>query len=123
MQGAFKNQALRDFVPRPAAGIPEGEIREHITRYSAVGDDVHRRTNDDCRNTGRFKCARNQTHGLVTDRSQGDQQGDVDVVFATVVHDRRRIRLESVSHAVKRRHTVKMLSQTAQTPLIDCRIE
>lgn len=44
-------------------------------------NDVERAADDDCRNAAVFQVASNQTHGLVADRSQGYQNGDIHFVF------------------------------------------
>ena len=52
---------------------------------------VQRTADDDCRNAAVFQVAGNQTHGLVADRSQGYQNGDIHLVFLHLTQNDRRI--------------------------------
>ena len=52
---------------------------------------VQRTADDDCRNAVVFQVAGNQTHGLVADRSQGYQNGDIHLLFLHVAQNARRI--------------------------------
>ena len=91
---ALEDVSLAGFVPRAATGIPEWEISEQETGYAAVFDDVARRADDDSSNARPFELPRDQTHGLVADGSERNEQRDVDAVFATGADDRRRVLLD-----------------------------
>ena len=44
-------------------------------------NNVQRAADDDCRNAAVFQITGNQTHGLVADRSQGNKDCDIHLVF------------------------------------------
>ena len=58
---------------------------------SDVLNNVQRAADDDCRNAAVFQITGNQTHGLVADRSQGYQTGDIHLVFLQLTQNDRRI--------------------------------
>ncbi len=74
-------------VVRSAARIAEWEIGEQETGDTALFDDITGAPNDDGGKTDLLQVAGNQTHGLVTDRSEGNQQHQVDTVLAAPATD------------------------------------
>jgi hypothetical protein len=101
------DRALHHWIIRLATGIAERKVREHETRHAALLDYVARGADDDRRNSVGLEVPGNQTHGLMTDRSERHQQRNVDIVSATKIQNRRRIFLARPSLAEVRRHAVK----------------
>ena len=62
-----------------------------VARDPNMLNDVQCAADDDCGNAAMFQVAGNQTHGLVADRSQGYQNGDIHLVFLHVTQNDRRI--------------------------------
>jgi hypothetical protein len=56
-------------------------VEEYRTRRIHGLGDGQRTGHADCGNTLRFDCAGDQSDGLVADRSDRDENGDVDFVF------------------------------------------
>ncbi len=71
-----------------------------VAGHAAMLDDVDGRPNDNCWNTVGFKVPRDQTHGLMTDGSQGHQQRDVYIVLLATPEDVRSVFFDSVALAV-----------------------
>lgn len=105
---------LASFVPWAATGVSEREISGQEARYAAVLDDVARRADDHSRNARRFERPCDQTHGLVADGSERNEQRNVNAVFATAGHDRRRVLLDGAALRVLGRCAVEMRPQRAE---------
>ena len=71
-----------------------------VARDPNMLNDVQRAADDDCWNGAMFQVAGNQTHGLVADRSQGYQNGDIHLVFLHVTKNDRRILFDGLSLTV-----------------------
>ena len=72
---------LHGRVIRHTTGITEWKILEQEPRHTALLDNVASRSNHYRRNAARFQMPCRQTDGLVTNRSQRDQDHHVDGVF------------------------------------------
>ena len=107
---AYKFELHRRIVRFPTR-IAKRKVREQKTGNTAFLNDVASGSDDDSRYAIRFQLSRNQTHGLVTHRSEGNEQGDVGLVFATTRDDLRGILLDGSTLAVICRHTMKALGQ------------
>ncbi len=90
-----------------AARITKREVGKDKARHAALFDNIARRAEDDRWDTVRFKMPGDQTHGLVTHRSQGDQQGNIDPILTTEVEHGRGILLNSLPRTIDRGHAVK----------------
>ena len=75
-----------------------------IARNTAVLDDIDGRTDDKRRDSVGFKVSRDQAHGLVADRSQRDQYGDVYFIVVAMVKYVGSIFINSVALTVFCRH-------------------
>ena len=79
------DRSLHHRVIRLAARVAEGEVREHEAGDPALLDDVPGRADYDGRQAIRFKVSSDQTHGLVTNRSEREEKRDVDGISATEI--------------------------------------
>ncbi len=82
VEGVAGDCALHFRVFRSAHGIAKRKIAEEETRDAAFLHNVSCRSSDDGRNAGFFEMTRDQTHGLVTNRSKRNEQRDIDLVFS-----------------------------------------
>ncbi len=98
---------LHVLISRLAARVAEREVGKDKARHPALLNDIAGRAEDDRGNAVRFKMPGNQTHGLVTYRSQGNQQGNIDPVLAAEVEHGRGILVSSPPHTIDRGHAVK----------------
>ena len=113
VERSANDRSLHRRVIRLAARVAEREIREHEAGNAALLDDVPRRADDDGRQAVGFKVSRDQTHGLVANRSEREEERDVDGVSATEIEDGRRILVDSSALTIIRRHAVKARRGTA----------
>ena len=67
---------------------------------SDVLNNVQRAADDDCRNAAVFQITGNQTHGLVADRSQGNEDCDIHLVFVHEVNNGGRVFFNGLSLTV-----------------------
>ena len=72
-QGRLHDLSLHRLIPRLAARIPQGKVREQESGNTAVFDDVTPGTQDYRADSVVFKGPCDQTHGLVTHGSQRNQ--------------------------------------------------
>ena len=100
-------------IIRFTARIAEGEVREHEAGNAALLDDILRGADYDRRNAVRLKVSSDQTHGLVTDRSERYQKPNIDGVGTTEVEDCRGILVDGPPLAEVRRHPVEAGRETA----------
>ncbi len=100
IEGHTQTLLLHVSVTGSTNRVPEREIGEEESGHTTVLDDVAPGADDDGGQAGRFELTGNQTHGLVADWSEGDQQDDVDVVLAAPLDDGRRVDLDGASLAV-----------------------
>ena len=77
------DRALHLTVTRLAARVSEREVDEDETRDTGLFDDVSSAPDDHGGDAGFFESTGDQTHGLVTDGSEWNEQGDVDAVLHT----------------------------------------
>ncbi len=68
-------------IETSSARITEREVQEHKPGHAAMFNNVLGRTEHDRWDAVRFEVSCNQTHGLVTDRSNRCHHRQVDVVF------------------------------------------
>ena len=104
-------------VVRNAAGVTERKVLEQESWDSTLVDDVTGRADNDRRNAVRFQISGRQTDGLVTDRSDGYEEGDIDAVFAAQPQDLRGIHRAGAAVAVLGRHPVEAMRQAAKAAL------
>lgn len=97
-----------------ATRIAEGKVGKDKARHAALLNNIARRAEDDRWDTVRFKMPGDQTHGLVTHRSQGDQQGNIDSILTTEVEHGRGIFVHSLACAIDRGHAVEARRQAAK---------
>jgi hypothetical protein len=90
---AADDVVLHSLIPRFAAGVAEWEINEQKTRDATFFNDVSTRADNNGWNSRGFQMSCNQTHGLVTDRSQRDEDCDINVVFPHPTFNLRRVLL------------------------------
>src|SRR6185312_5833899 len=96
----------RDVVRR-AAWIPKREVGEEEARHRALLDDIAGRSHYDGRDSCLLQMTGGQAHGLVTDRSEGDEDGRIHGVFPAEPQQLRRINLVRLSLAVLSRDPVE----------------
>lgn len=113
------NAVLHIHIERLAAGTAQREVRKDEARYAAMLDDVARRANDDGGDAIFFQVSCNQTHGLVTDRSDGCHDGDVDPLVAAFLKHRRRRCIVHQLLAIAAIHIVKVRRDGANTAGLD----
>lgn len=111
-----KNLFLHRSIVGAAAGVAEGEVHMKIARHSRVLDNVDCRANDKRRDAVRFKVSRDQTHGLVTNGSQRNEEGDVDFIFSTQFKQMRGVDLCRIALRIIRGHGVEALTKLADNP-------
>jgi len=101
------DSSLHYRIIRLTARVAEGEVREYEARNAALLDNIPRRTDYNRRNAVCLKVSSDQTHGLVADRSERYEKGNIDRVGATEVEDCRGILLNGPPLAEVRRHAVE----------------
>ena len=104
--------ALHYGVKGSAAGIPERKIGEHKTRNATRFDNVTRASENHRGNAMGFQMPGNQTHGLVTDGSNGGKHGNIHLVLDTPAQDFRRIHLAGFTLTVLRENNMEARRQT-----------
>ena len=114
VEGHADDGPLHVRITRLAARITERKIGKDKTRHPALLNNIAGRAEDDRGNALRFEMPGDQTHGLVTHRSQGDQQGNIDPILATKVEDGRGILVNSPPRTIDRGHAVKARRQAAK---------
>ena len=114
VEGHADDGPLHVLISRLAARIAERKVGKDKARHPALLNDIARRAEDDRRNAVRFEMPGDQTHGLVTHRSQGDQQGNIDPVLTTEVEHGRGILVDSPPRTIDRGHAVKARRQAAE---------
>ena len=114
VEGHADDGPLHVLISRLAARIAERKVGKDKARHPALLNDIARRAEDDRRNAVRFKMSGDQTHGLVTHRSQGDQQGNIDPILTTEVEHGRGILVDSPPRTIDRGHAVKARRQAAK---------
>ena len=115
--------ALHLRIPGFAAGIPEREVAEQEPRNAALLDDVARRAHHHGRDAVLFQVPRDQTHGLVTHRSEWNEKRHIDTIFAAAPQNLGRVVLERAALAVIGRHAVKARRQLADPSLRSERLQ
>ncbi len=91
---------LHGGVTRTTHRVPQREISEEEPGNSRVLDDVAPGTDYDGGHASFLELTGNQTHGLVADRSEGDEENNVDVILAGPFDDRRTVGLIGAALAV-----------------------
>lgn len=81
------DRALHLSVPGFPAGVSQWEIGENEPRDAAFLYDVPGGTHDDGSDAVLFKVSRNQTHGLVTHRSEPREEHGINGILAAPVED------------------------------------
>ena len=106
-------------VIRFAAGIAEWEVDEEEAGDSAMLDDVLTRTQDYGWYAILFQMPCCQTHGLVANGSQRDQERRVGAIFNQTIQNIGRIMLVCVPMAVVRWHAMEAFGEPADHPFRD----
>ena len=114
VEGHADDSPLHILISRLAARIAEREVGKDKARHPALLNNITGRAEDDRGNAVRFEMPGDQTHGLVTHRSQGDQQGNIDPILTTEVEDGRGILVNSPPRTIDRGHAVKARRQAAK---------
>ena len=114
VEGHADDSPLHLLISRLAARVAEREVGKDKARHPALLNNITGRAEDDRWDTVRFKMSGDQTHGLVTDGSQGDQQGNIDSILTTEVEDGRGIFVHSLPCTIDRGHAVKARRQAAK---------
>lgn len=114
VEGHADDSPLHVLVVGLAARITERKVGKDKARYAALLNNIAGRAEDDRWDTLCFKMSGDQTHGLVTHRSQGDQQGNIDPILTTEVEHGRGILLNSLARTIDRGHAVKARRQAAE---------
>ena len=114
VEGHADDGPLHIRISRLAARVAERKVGKDKARYAALLNNIARRAEDDRGDTVRFKMSGNQTHGLVTHRSQGDQQGNINSILMTEVEHRRGILMDGLPCTIDRGHAVKARRQAAE---------
>ncbi len=114
VEGHADDGPLHVRVTRLAARIAERKVGKDKARYPALLNNIAGRAEDDRGNAVRFEMPGDQTHGLVTHRSQGDQQGNIAPILATKVEHGRGILMNSPPRTIDRGHAVKARRQAAE---------
>ena len=87
IQSASHDRALHLSVPGLPTWISQGKVGEHETGDTALLNDVPR-TAHDCRGYAiRLQMPRDQTHGLVANRSKRREEHGVEAVLAAPLED------------------------------------
>ena len=114
VEGHADDSPLHVLVVGLAARITERKVGKDKARYPALLDNIARRAEDDRWDTLCFKMSGDQTHGLVTHRSQGDQQDNIDSVLTAEVEHGRGILLNSLARTIDRGYAVEARRQAAK---------
>ena len=98
-------------IARLAAGIAEGEVAEQKSRDTTFFDDVTCGADNDSGDSVLFQMSRDQTHGLVTDRSERYKQRDIHSIRKAARKNIGRIVFHCSTLAVVRGDAVKSIGQ------------
>ncbi len=107
---------LHRLVTRNSEWITKREIGEQESWHCTVSDDVEGRANDHGRDAILFQNSRRQTHGLMTDGSERNEEGNIRAVFPTSPQYFRRIAVQSTALTVLRGYAVESSRQCAKPP-------
>ena len=110
---------LHGFVAGFATGVTQGKIHVEKAGHAAVLDNVASRAKHHGRQTIGFQVSGNQTHGLVADRSQRYQQGQVNLVLPAELQNCGRVLFHGGPFAVLCGHAEKTGSQAADSAFAD----
>ena len=72
---------MRLHIARLSGCVPQGKITERESRRTYAFNDIFCATHDDCWDAVGLKMTCDQTHGLMTHWSIGDDDGDVAAIF------------------------------------------
>ena len=114
VEGHADDSPLHVLISRLAARITERKVGKDKARHPTLLNNIAGRAEDDRGNALRFEMPGDQTHGLVTHRSQGDQQGNIDAILTTKVEDGRGILVNSPPRTIDSGHAVKARRQAAK---------
>lgn len=114
VEGHADDSPLHILISRLAARIAERKVGKDKARHPALLNNIAGRAEDDRGNAVRFEMPGDQTHGLVTHRSQGDQQGNIDPILATKVEHGRGILMNGPPRTIDSGYTVKARRQAAE---------
>ena len=111
--------ALHFFIPRLAAGIAERKVYKQKTRDAAFFNDVSTGADNNGWNSRGFQMSCNQTHGLVADRSQRDENRDINVILAHPTFDLRCVLLFVQTLAVICRRAIESLAHRSNSTFLN----
>jgi hypothetical protein len=113
-QARSQDLALIFDVMGSARRIAKGIVDENLPRVAGMGGDVPRIGEGDRRKTSFLQDTSNQTHGLVTDRSDRRQQGHIHLVLQALAKDFRSVHFDCLTMAVIGHGPVEILAQAAE---------
>lgn len=105
---------LHPFVTGDPERIAEREIGEQEPWHTTMGDYVERRTNDHGCNPILLQVSRRQTHGLMTDRSERNEKGNVRTILLATPEYFRRIVIQGTALTVLGWDAVETVGQRTQ---------
>ena len=91
LQPRAQNVALVFRIMGPARRVPQGIIEKDLPRVAGAGGNIPRIGIRDRRDSPFFQHTGDQTHGLVTNGSDGRQQSHIHAVFEALPEDFRAI--------------------------------
>ena len=115
-QRKLQRERLRFRVMRPARRIAEREIAEQKARHADIFDNVLGASHDHGRDAVLFEVTGGQTHGLVTHRSNRDENDRVNLVLAHPLQQLRAIPVQGRAVAAVGRRAVKARRDLADPP-------
>ena len=101
-----------------ARRVAQGVVEKNLPGIASTGGDVSRIGEGDRRESSFLQDTGNQTHGLVTDRSNGRQQGHIHAVLQALAKDFRSVHFGCLTMAVIRQGPVEVLAQAAEQPIL-----
>lgn len=111
IEGERSCEVLSVEVAGSPARVSERQVGEDEARNSALFDDVTSGSDDDRRDACGFEVTCDQTHGLMADRSKGNKDDDVDVVFLAPCEN-----LGGIGSG----RSLRVLGRYAEDSIVDC---
>jgi hypothetical protein len=119
LEAELQHLVLLHRIEAASARIAQGEVAEHEAGNAAMFDDVFRGAEQDSRYAGSFELTGNQTHGLVTHRSDGRHYRNVDFFFDAAPDRFRSVDIGGLSLRVAGVDAVKTRGKGADSTLLD----
>jgi hypothetical protein len=106
-------------VMGPARRVAKRIVEKNLPGVAGMGGDVPRIGEGDRRDASFLQDTSDQTHGLVTDRSDGRQQGRIHLVLQALAKDFRSVHFDRLTMAVIGQGPVEVLAQAAEYPFLE----